>query len=128
MKKKMLMAIAYLLLVSSWGIAQQKVTGTTPKHSPEEQAKMRVERLDKLLTLNQTQKDSIYNLVLAHAQQRTTLKNEGGNRKANIEKFRQQREAQTAKIKSWLSPEQARLFEEQQEKMKSRMPKHTENQ
>ncbi|WP_293955890.1 MULTISPECIES: hypothetical protein [unclassified Sphingobacterium] len=119
MKKKILMAVACLFL-SATGVvfAQQR-----QQRSPEEQAKMRVEHLDKLLSLNQTQKDSIYNLTLSQAQQRATLRNDGGDRKANMEKFKQLQEMQAAKIKSWLTPEQVKLFDEQQEKMKERMSK-----
>ncbi len=88
---------------------------------------MRVDRLDKLLSLNQVQKDSIYNLTLSQAQQRDALRGDGGDRKANMEKFKQLQEVQTSKIKSWLTPEQAKLFDEQQEKMKERMSKRSDN-
>lgn len=122
MKKKTLMAISGLLLATTVAFAQQR-----QQRSPEEQAKMRVEHLDKLLTLNQVQKDSIYNLTLANAQQRAALKNDGGDRKANMEKFKQLQEAQATKIKSWLTPDQVKLFDEQQEKMKDRMSKRSSN-
>ena len=122
MKKKILMAAACLVLSATGVFAQQR-----QQRSPEEQAKVRVESLDKLLTLNQTQKDSIYNLTLNQAQQRTTLRNNGGDRKANMEKFKQLQEIQATKIKSWLTPEQAKLFDEQQEKMKDRMSKRSGN-
>ncbi|MDR2271570.1 MAG: hypothetical protein LBF27_11760 [Sphingobacterium sp.] len=122
MKKKTLMVISSLLLATTVAFAQQR-----QQRSPEEQAKMRVEHLDKLLTLNQVQKDSIYNLTLSQAQQRATLKNEGGDRKANMEKFKQLQEVQATKIKSWLTPEQVKLFDEQQEKMKDRMSKRSAN-
>lgn len=122
MKKKILMAVACLLLSATGVFAQQR-----QQRSPEEQAKMRVEHLDKLLSLNQTQKDSIYNITLTQAQQRAALRNDGGDRKANMEKFKQLQEIQTAKIKSWLSPEQGKLFDEQQEKIKERMSKRSDN-
>jgi len=122
MKKKILMAATCLVLSATGVFAQQR-----QQRSPEEQAKVRVENLDKLLTLNQTQKDSIYNLTLNQAQQRTTLRNNGGDRKANMEKFKQLQEIQATKIKSWLTPEQAKLFDEQQEKMKDRMSKRSGN-
>jgi len=44
-----------------------------------------------------------------------------------MEKFKQLQEVQTSKIKSWLTPEQAKLFDEQQEKMKERMSKRSDN-
>ncbi|MDF2518912.1 MAG: hypothetical protein K0R59_4208 [Sphingobacterium sp.] len=122
MKKKTLMVISGLLLATTVSFAQQR-----QQRSPEEQAKMRVEHLDKLLTLNQVQKDSIYNLTLSHAQQRAAIKSDGGDRKANMEKFKQLQEAQATKIKSWLTPDQVKLFDEQQEKMKDRMKKRSEN-
>nr|WP_288811105.1 hypothetical protein [uncultured Sphingobacterium sp.] len=122
MKKKTLMVISSLFLATTVAFAQQR-----QQRSPEEQAKMRVEHLDKLLTLNQVQKDSIYNLTLANAQQRATLKNDGGDRKANMEKFKQLQEAQATKIKSWLTPDQVKLFDEQQEKMRDRMSKRSAN-
>lgn len=122
MKKKTLMVISGLFLATTVAFAQQR-----QQRSPEEQAKMRLEHLDKLLTLNQVQKDSIYNLTLANAQQRATLKNDGGDRKANMEKFKQLQEAQATKIKSWLTPDQVKLFDEQQEKMKDRMSKRSAN-
>ena len=122
MKKKTLMVISGLLLATTVAFAQQR-----QRRSPEEQAKMRVEHLDKLLTLNQVQKDSIYNLTLSQAQQRAALKNDGGDRKANMEKFKQLQEAQAAKIKSWLTPDQVKLFDEQQEKMRKRMSKRSAN-
>jgi DNA gyrase/topoisomerase IV subunit A len=120
MKKKILMAVACLFLSATGVFAQQR-----QQRSPEEQAKMRVEHLDKLLSLNQTQKDSIYNLTLSQAQQRAALRNDGGDRKASMEKFKQLQEIQTTKIKSWLTPDQAKLFDEQQEKMKERMSKRS---
>lgn len=122
MKKKTLMVISGLLLATTVSFAQQR-----QQRSPEEQAKMRVEHLDKLLTLNQVQKDSIYNLTLSHAQQRAAIKSDGGDHKANMEKFKQLQEAQATKIKSWLTPDQVKLFDEQQEKMKDRMKKRSEN-
>ncbi|MGE8291941.1 MAG: hypothetical protein ACN6ON_09680 [Sphingobacterium sp.] len=122
MKKKTLMVISGLLLVTTVAFAQQR-----QQRSPEEQAKMRVEHLDKLLTLNQVQKDSIYNLTLSQAQQRAAIKSDGGDRKANMEKYKQLQEAQATKIKSWLTPDQVKLFDEQQEKMKDRMKKRSEN-
>ncbi|OOG18260.1 hypothetical protein BWD42_13450 [Sphingobacterium sp. CZ-UAM] len=122
MKKKTLMVISGLLLATTVSFAQQR-----QQRSPEEQAKMRVEHLDKLLTLNQVQKDSIYNLTLSQAQQRAAIKSDGGDRKANMEKFKQLQEAQATKIKSWLTPDQVKLFDEQQEKMKERMKKRSEN-
>ncbi|WP_343562782.1 hypothetical protein [Sphingobacterium sp.] len=122
MKKKTLMVISGLLLATTVSFAQQR-----QQRSPEEQAKMRVEHLDKLLTLNQVQKDSIYNLTLSQAQQRAAIKSDGGDRKANMEKFKQLQEAQATKIKSWLTPDQIKLFDEQQEKMKERMKKRSEN-
>ncbi|CAM3812188.1 hypothetical protein [Sphingobacterium prati] len=122
MKKKTLMVISSLFLATTVAFAQQR-----QQRSPEEQAKMRVEHLDKLLTLNQVQKDSIYNLTLANAQQRATLKNDGGDRKANMEKIKQLQEAQATKIKSWLTPDQVKLFDEQQEKMRDRMSKRSAN-
>ncbi|GAA4176195.1 MULTISPECIES: hypothetical protein [Sphingobacterium] len=122
MKKKTLMVISGLLLATTVAFAQQR-----QQRSPEDQAKMRVEHLDKLLTLNQVQKDSIYNLTLSQAQQRAEIKSDGGDRKANMEKFKQLQEAQATKIKSWLNPDQVKLFDEQQEKMKDRMKKRSEN-
>ncbi|MGE8242828.1 hypothetical protein D3C87_632020 [compost metagenome] len=122
MKKKTLMVISGLLLVTTVAFAQQR-----QQRSPEDQAKMRVEHLDKLLTLNQVQKDSIYNLTLGQAQQRAAIKSDGGDRKANMEKYKQLQEAQATKIKSWLTPDQVKLFDEQQEKMKDRMKKRSEN-
>jgi len=44
-----------------------------------------------------------------------------------MEKFKQLQEIQTTKIKSWLTPDQAKLFDEQQEKMKERMSKRSDN-
>jgi periplasmic protein CpxP/Spy len=118
MKKKILMALSVLLSTATATVAQQR-----PQQSHEEQAKKRVEHLDKLLTLNQTQKDSIYTLSLNAAVQRAAWKAEGADRKANMEKFRQLQEVQAAKIKSWLTQEQVKLFDEQQEKMKAKISK-----
>jgi hypothetical protein len=122
MKKKILMAVACLFLSATGVFAQQR-----QQRSPEEQAKMRVEHLDKLLSLNQTQKDSIYNLTLSQAQQRAALRNDGGDRKASMEKFKQLQEIQTTKIKSWLTPDQAMLFAEQLDKWKERMSKRSDH-
>lgn len=123
MKKTILTVLGSLLLMTTATYAQQR-----EQRSLEEQAKHRVERLDKLLTLNQTQKDSIYNLTLEQAKQRASSKKDGGDRKANMERFRQMQEAQAIKIKSWLTPEQIKLFDEQQEKMRDRMSKRSGNQ
>lgn len=122
MKKKTLMVLSSLLLVTTVAFAQQHQT-----RSPEEQAKMRVEHLDKLLTLNQMQKDSIYNLTLNQAKERLLIKDDGGDRKANRDKFKQLQEAQAIKIRAWLTPDQVKLFDEQQKKMKDKMSKRNKN-
>lgn len=122
MKKKTLMVVSSLMLATTVAFAQQHQI-----RSPDEQAKMRVEHLDKLLTLNQMQKDSIYNLTLSQAKERLLIKNDGGDRKTNMDKFKQLQEAQAIKIRAWLTPDQVKLFDEQQQKMKDKMSKRNKN-
>ncbi len=81
--------------------------------SPEERAKRMIEHLDKELKLTKVQKDSItkWNTSFSKEQQ-ALFSDDKESREKRMEKFRAVREKQTAKIKSILTPEQAKKYDE----------------
>ncbi|MFZ4261444.1 hypothetical protein ACFRAE_05335 [Sphingobacterium sp. HJSM2_6] len=96
--------------------------------SPEERAKRMIENLDKELKLTKIQKDSITKWSTSFSKdQQALFSNDKESREARMEKFKAVREKQTAKIKSILTPEQAKKYEELNKKWGERGPKRDRN-
>lgn len=110
MKNVMSLLIAALISV---GISQAQERAPRQNRSPEESAKMQVERLTAELTLNQSQQDSIYKYsLLARTEQRKLMETAGDNKEEGFEKMRTIRENSDKKIKSFLTKEQEKKYDE----------------
>lgn len=108
-----------VLLTASIGFAQ--MPGGQMNFKPEDMAKRQVDRLQESLKLEKAQYDSIYVFFLAQAKeqqkQREQMGQGGGqqmDREAMMERFQKQRELQEAKLKSILTEEQFKKYQEQQ--------------
>lgn len=124
--KKILFAIA-ALMVSTMGFAQGFGGfggGQGMSFEPEDIAKRQADRLKEQLELTQVQYDSIYNYYLAsgkeQAARREQMQNGGqmpgeGDMQAMMEQMQKQRQAQEAKIKSFLTDDQKKKYDEVQE-------------
>jgi len=112
MKKVFFMVVAALFAVTMAKAQQPRGDGMRLK--PEERAQRSVENLDKALTLNQIQKDSIYQFSLYAAKEQQTLFQTGrneNNREANFAKMRAIREKTQQKIKGVLTEDQQRAYD-----------------
>ena len=125
--KKILFAIA-ALMVSTMSFAQGFGGGfgggQGMNMNPEERAKGQADRLKEQLELTQVQYDSIYNYYVANAKEqaarREQMQNGGGmpaegDMQAMMEQMQKQREAQEKKIKSFLTDDQKKKYDEIQE-------------
>ena len=125
--KKILFAIA-ALMVSTMSFAQGFGGfggGQGMSFEPEDMAKRQADRLKEQLELTQVQYDSIYNYYLAsskeQAARREQMQNGGGqmpaegDMQAMMEQMQKQRQAQEAKIKSFLTDDQKKKYDEAQE-------------
>ena len=105
--------ISILALVLSISFANAQQGGQRQQRSPEEMAKMQVERLTKELNLNKSQQDSIHKYVLATStEQQNIFKNAGDNREVAMKSFQALREKQNAKIKTFLNEDQIKKYDE----------------
>ena len=105
--KKILFAIA-ALMVSTMSFAQGFGGfggGQGMSFEPEDMAKRQADRLKEQLELTQVQYDSIYNYYLASSKEQA----------ARREQMQKQRQAQEAKIKSFLTDDQKKKYDEAQE-------------
>lgn len=94
------------------GISQAQERGGRQNRTPEEMAKMQVERLTEQLALNKTQQDSIYKYTLELSKsQREIMQSAGDNREGAMNKMRDLREAGDKMIKNFLTEEQAKKYE-----------------
>lgn len=110
MKKLLSLVAAGILLV---GIANAQERGSRQNRSPEELAKMQVERLTTHLSLDKNQQDSIYKYALiAGKEQRQLMEAAGDNREAALEKIRSKRADNEKIIKSFLTDDQQKKYEE----------------
>lgn len=91
---------------------------------PEDMAKRQADRLKEQLELTQVQYDSIYNYYLANSKEqaarREQMQNGGqmpgeGDMQAMMEQMQKQRQAQETKIKSFLTDDQKKKYDEVQE-------------
>lgn len=108
--------IIILALVLSLGLANAQQGGQRQQRSPEEIAKMQVERLTKELNLSKTQQDSIHKYILSSSTEQQKLFKDNavnsGNREAYIKSFQALREKQNVKIKTFLNEEQIKKYDE----------------
>lgn len=110
--KNIVSAIALLFLVQT-GFTQQR----GPQGTPDEQATKRVEQLDKILTLKKIQKDSIYQVLLTEAKTREATFKDRSSERPDREAMRTAMEKTNTKIKSFLTAEQVKKFDENQQQM-----------
>lgn len=105
--------ITILALIFTLGIANAQQGGNRPQRTPEEMAKMQLERLTSELNLNQSQQDSIHKHILATSvEQQNIFKNAGDDREAAMKSMRELREKQSQKIKTFLNEEQVKKYDE----------------
>ena len=129
--KKILFAVA-ALFISTMSFAQGFGGGfgggQGMNMNPEDMAKRQADRLQEQLELTKVQYDSIYNYYLAsskeQAARREQMQNGGqqgqGDMQAMMEQMQKQREAQDAKIKSFLTDAQKKTYDELQEQRRQR--------
>ena len=121
MKNLLLTAIALCL-----GITISMAQDRTQKRqlaSPEERAQQMIKHLDKELKLTAEQKDSLTVWSIAFGKKQQELfKNKGESREAKMEKMKATRDAQSAKIKTILTPEQITKYDELSQRMQERKP------
>ena len=125
--KKILFAIAALMISTlsfAQGFGGGFGGGQGMNMNPEDMAKRQADRLKEQLELNQVQYDSIYNYYVANAKEqaarREQMQNGGGqpaqeDMQAMREQMQKQRAAQEAKIKSFLTDDQKKKYDEIQE-------------
>ena len=111
--KKVLFAVA-ALFISTMSFAQGFGGGfgggQGMNMNPEDMAKRQADRLKEQLTLTQVQYDSIYNMYLASSKEQAKRR----------EQMQKQRQAQDAKIKSFLTDAQKKTYDELQEQRRQR--------
>lgn len=126
--KKILFAVA-ALFISTMSFAQGFGGGfgggQGMSMNPEDMAKRQADRLKEQIELTQVQYDSIYNYYLKsskeQAARREQMQNGGGqmpgegDMQAMMEQMQKQRQAQEAKIKSFLTDDQKKKYDEIQE-------------
>jgi len=122
--KKILFAIA-ALMVSTMSFAQGFGGGfgggQGMNMNPEDMAKRQADRLQEQLELTKVQYDSIYNMYLANSKEQAARREQmqnGGEQpdmQAMMEQMQKQREAQEAKLKSFLTDDQKKKYDEIQE-------------
>ncbi|WP_140936996.1 hypothetical protein [Sphingobacterium lumbrici] len=126
MKNLMLVLVA-IFLSASVTIAQERGNrqGTVQNRTPEERAKAEVERLGTLLNLDQTQRDSIYKYSLKQTTELQALFQQGdGDRDKRMEQIKSYRDKYDTKIKSFLTGDQIKKYEEvQKERSQRRQPR-----
>lgn len=111
MKNIMILIAAGLLSIAS-AHAQER-GGNRPNRNPEEMAKMQVERLTKQLSLDQKQQDSILKYtIIATQEQRKIMEEANSDREATGKKMRALREQNTTKLKSFLTDDQIKKYDE----------------
>lgn len=115
MKTVLTLLIATICSISI-SVAQEN--GTRQNRTPEERAKMQVERLTKELELNKTQQDSIYNYFV---QSGKTF--QGQQKDINREKMQAAMQERNKKIKSFLTEKQSAQYEELQKNRRNRTSK-----
>lgn len=114
MKKLLTFAFATIFTIGL-SVAQERGGRQGQNRSPEERAKMQVERLTKELELNKTQQDSIYNYFI-QSMKKSTMQEVGS------EQMKKSFEERNKKVKSFLTKDQVTKYEEMQKNMRARRP------
>src|SRR5574344_1257196 len=129
--KKLFFAVA-ILMVSTFSFAQGFGGGQGMNFNPEDMAKRQVDRLNEQVQLTKAQQDTLTTFFLAQskAQQarREKMQQDGGGQQMGqgfseemMKEMQAQREAQTAKIKSVLTPEQFQKYQKAEEERRQQM-------
>lgn len=117
--KKVFLAIA---LVASFVAFGQEKMERRQKMSPEERAKIQVEKMTKDLNLNEKQVAQVTELVKSKVTKREEFRNENKEiRKENRDKMKAEMEATKVEMKKILTEEQFKKFEENAEARKAKM-------
>ncbi len=96
MKKSIFGALCAALICCGTTFAQHRPSGNRPAPTVEQRAQMRTDRMTKELSLSDQQAKQVYELNLAAAKEAD----------AQMAQMRKAREAQAAKLKTILTPEQ----------------------
>ncbi len=103
---------------------------------PEERAKMQADRLKEQLELTDVQYDSVFSYYVANAKEqakrREEMQNGGGmpqdmDMQAMMEQMQKQREAQEKKLKSYLTEDQIKKYDEAQAARREQMQQMQQN-
>jgi len=136
--KKLILALA--LVVGLTTLAQEKrgPIGAGDKLTPEQRTEKHLEKMTKDLSLNETQKNQIKELLVKGADERKAHQEERKERKANgvkptVEereafkaKMEEKRDFMNAEMKKILTPEQFVKWEEKKEDRKEKVAKKME--
>lgn len=112
MKTLFTFVIAALMSI---GLSVAQERGSGQNRTPEERAKMQIERLTKELELSKSQQDSIYNYFVQSSKDFQVPRTD-----EDREKMRKNMETRNTKIKSFLTKEQITKYEELQKTMQNR--------
>ncbi|MFI3248443.1 MAG: DUF4890 domain-containing protein [Rikenellaceae bacterium] len=118
MKRKEFLSIVFaaLALVAVITVTAQPQGGGRPQGTPEEMAKMMVERMSEELDLTKDQQTQIYDINVKFAEERKA----GGDSRPSREEMEASREKMSAQIKSVLTEDQAKKYDEMEAKMRER--------
>lgn len=123
MKKNVMLVVAAILLTVSASVAQERAN-RRPMGTPEERAKISVERLTKALTLDQKQQDSIYKYTLIQVtEQQAIFQDESSDRQQKMDKLTGLREKYELKFKAFLSADQKIQYDKLQKERQERGPR-----
>ncbi|WP_207426175.1 hypothetical protein [Pedobacter sp. SYSU D00535] len=120
--KKLLVILGLLLSVSFYSNAQGQ--GGFQRRTPEESAKMQMERLPQTLNLNDDQKTKISAIFLNQAKSRDSLftaTGQGGDREAMRAKMMAITNANDEKVRALLNDEQKKIYNTYVEERATRM-------
>jgi len=115
--KNLILVLIAITLSASAAIGQERGNRQGPgqNRTPEERAKAEVERLGTALNLDQSQRDSIYKHSLEQTKKQQALFQQGGgDREKRLEQMKSSRNEYDTKIKSFLTEDQIKKYEEVQ--------------
>lgn len=104
------------LIFSSIGLFAQQT-----QRSPEERAKLRSEKMTEKLSLNETQKQQVYDIMLEHATQKDAIKNNQDiTKESRKEQMKALRESTDQKLTGIFSKEQIDKWNTMKKNMKEK--------
>lgn len=119
-RRNLKFTLATAMLLFAMAAVAQRPQGLQQRN-PEEQAKAQIDRLEQALKLNQAQKDSIYGYALQqYTQQQALFKDAPADRKAISDKIQSISNAAELKIKTFLTDEQVKNYDELKKQMQER--------